>query len=181
MTNEQEMVLEFMKTFKQYAPPTPAMPDYATRELRAKLILEESLETIAALGITVTPKGGELKKDEYTFSQGGEPDMVEIVDGLADLHYVGYCGTANACGIDMEAAFKEVHRSNMSKLWTADEIKSDFFNDGLVAIQISAGTSPVFLVKRADGKAVKSPSYSEANLLGIIEWQNNRPSTNQEL
>ena len=41
--------------------------------------------------------------------------LVEIADGLADLLYVVF-GTAAAYGIPMDEVFREVHRSNLSKL-----------------------------------------------------------------
>lgn len=42
-------------------------------------------------------------------------DIIEVAKELADLLYVTY-GTASVCGIDIEPIFKEVHRSNMSKI-----------------------------------------------------------------
>jgi len=43
-------------------------------------------------------------------------DPVEFVDAVVDLLYFLY-GTALALGIPLEAAFREVHRSNMDKVW----------------------------------------------------------------
>lgn len=70
--------------------------------------------------------------------------IFDVADALADLMYV-VLGTAVAYGIDLEPIFQEVHRSNMSK-----------FIDGH---------------KREDGKWIKGPSYSPANLKPIIEAQ----------
>lgn len=70
--------------------------------------------------------------------------LAEISDALTDLLYVVY-GTAVATGIDIEPIFAEVHRSNMSK-----------FIDGH---------------KRKDGKWIKGPSYSPANLEPLIQEQ----------
>lgn len=69
---------------------------------------------------------------------------IEIADAIADLLYV-VIGTAVAHGIDIEPIFNEVHRSNMSK-----------FIDGY---------------KREDGKWIKGPSYSPANLEPLIQKQ----------
>ena len=66
-----------------------------------------------------------------------------IAKELADLLYVVY-GTAVSLGIDMEPVFKEVHRSNMSKVGG---------------------------YKREDGKWVKPPTYSPAALQDILEAQ----------
>jgi len=73
-------------------------------------------------------------------------ELHEVADAIGDLLYVVY-GTAIAYGIDIEPIFAEIHRSNMSK-----------FIDGY---------------RRADGKWVKGPSYSPANLEPIIEAQQN--------
>lgn len=69
--------------------------------------------------------------------------LVNIADGLADILYVVY-GAAVTYGIDMDPIFAEVHRSNMSKVGGH---------------------------KREDGKWVKPPTYSKANLAPIIQHQ----------
>lgn len=59
-------------------------------------------------------------------------------------------------------AFAEVHRSNLSKLWTVEELPH--------TSRIFAGKSRItksgskFIVQRGDGKIMKSPSYSPAQL-----------------
>ncbi|MBI3604324.1 MAG: hypothetical protein HY205_07765 [Nitrospirae bacterium] len=70
-------------------------------------------------------------------------DTAAMAKELADLLYVVY-GTAVSCGIDMKPVFQEVHRSNMSKVGGH---------------------------KRADGKWVKPPSYSPANITPILASQ----------
>ena len=71
-------------------------------------------------------------------------DLPAIAKELADLLYVVY-GTAVSCGIDMEPVFQEVHRSNMSKVGG---------------------------YKRDDGKWVKPPTYSPADVGTILREQN---------
>lgn len=71
-------------------------------------------------------------------------NTVESYDAILDLLYV-VIGTAVAMGLDLEPGWNEVHRSNMSK-----------FIDGH---------------KRADGKWIKGPSYSPADLAPIVEAQ----------
>lgn len=72
-----------------------------------------------------------------------------VAKELADVLYVTY-GAADALGIDLPTVFAEVHRSNMSKLDA----------DGHV-------------LRRADGKVLKGPSYQPPTLDGLVEW----PST----
>jgi predicted HAD superfamily Cof-like phosphohydrolase len=73
----------------------------------------------------------------------GQDDLAAVAKEMADLLYVVY-GTAVSYGIDMEPVFREVHRSNLSKVGG---------------------------YKRADGKWVKPPSYSPACLQPILEEQ----------
>ena len=54
-------------------------------------------------------------------------------------------GAAHTFGIDIEACFREVQRSNMSKL--------------------GADGKPMY---REDGKVLKGPKYSEPNLKSIL-------------
>ena len=70
-------------------------------------------------------------------------DLPAIAKELADLLYVVY-GTAVSYGVDMEPVFQEVHRSNMSKVGG---------------------------YKRDDGKWVKPPTYSPADILPILSTQ----------
>ena len=73
-------------------------------------------------------------------------DLVEVSDAITDLLVV-VLGTAVACGIDIQPCWDEVHRSNMTK-----------FIDGH---------------RREDGKWIKGPSYSPANLEPIVKAQQN--------
>lgn len=71
-------------------------------------------------------------------------DIVEIADSIADSLVV-VLGTAVACGIDIEPIFNEVMRSNMTK-----------FIDGYRA---------------PNGKWIKGPSYTPANIKPLLEQQ----------
>jgi predicted HAD superfamily Cof-like phosphohydrolase len=126
MTDEQRMVAEFHRAFDIAEATLPTIPDEAIRSLRVRLIQEEFDELQEAL------------------SRG---DAVAVAKELADLLYVVY-GTAVSCGIDMEPVFREVHRSNMSKVGGH---------------------------KRADGKWVKPPTYSPARLEPILATLSRTP------
>ena len=84
----------------------------------------------------------ELKHDELQAALG-QKDVAAVAKELADLLYVVY-GTAVSCGIDLEPVFREVHRSNMTKVGGH---------------------------KRADGKWVKPPGYSPARIEPILAMQ----------
>lgn len=122
MTDEQRMVAEFHRRFGIAIKTVPAAPDEATRSLRVNLIQEEFDELQEALA---------------------QQDLSAIAKELADLLYVAY-GTAVSCGIDLEPVFREVHRSNLSKV----------------------GGS-----RREDGKWVKPPTYSPACIQPILAAQ----------
>lgn len=122
MNEAQLMVQEFHKQFEIHVAPIPSIPDEPTQILRKRLIQEEFEELQEAMQ---------------------EKDLPSIAKELADLLYVVY-GTAVSLGIDMEPVFREVHRSNMSKVGGH---------------------------KREDGKWVKPPTYSPASLNKILEAQ----------
>lgn len=157
------LVVEFMRAFGQRVPDSPEMPDEATKTLRARLDKEERRELDEA------------------------KDLAEYLDAVCDSLYVTL-GAAAAAGFDSEtigAAFEEVHRSNMSKLWTEDEVsevRSGYntatlgdLSRGLFNCQYDVTRAAVdhevercLIVKRKDGKVIKSPGYSPANLWPII-------------
>jgi predicted HAD superfamily Cof-like phosphohydrolase len=90
---EQRMVKEFHRRFGEFIRSSPGLVDEATKELRIRLVREET---------------GEFEK------AANEGNLVKVADALADIMYVTY-GTAVSYGIDLEPIFREVHESNMSK------------------------------------------------------------------
>ena len=123
-TNFQR-VKEFMKSFGQEVKSKPAWPHWETMDLRIDLIQEEL---------------GELKDAIVN----GDGTLVDVADALSDLLYVVY-GAGHSFGLDLDACFKEVHRSNMSKL---DEYGK-----------------PIY---REDGKVLKGPDFTEPDLKSMI-------------
>ena len=94
-------------------------------ELRARLILEEAVETVVALvGLkqAVTMVSDEwdslrleyLHPDDDEVSEREEPNLVEVIDGLCDTIVV-CLGTAEDIGIDLEPFYDEVMKTNMAK------------------------------------------------------------------
>ena len=122
MASEQAMVEAFHRTFDIVVNPVPTVPDGPTRGLRIQLIKEEFNELKEALA---------------------REDLASIAKEMADLLYVVY-GTAVSYGIDMDPVFREVHRSNMSKVGGH---------------------------KREDGKWVKPATYSPALIEPILAEQ----------
>jgi predicted HAD superfamily Cof-like phosphohydrolase len=119
------MVEEFHQAFGVPVINAPAIPNSDRLYLRESVMEEEFKELLNAM---------------YNH------DMVGILDGLCDLLYTVY-GTAHEYGLGpvLKEAFREVHRSNMSKL--------------------GADGKPVM---REDGKVLKGPNFTPPDLAGVI-------------
>ena len=117
-------VREFMQKFGQEVKDKPEFPTRETAKLRIELIVEELNELIDA---------------------NEDKDLIGIADALTDILYVTY-GAGHAFGIDLDSCFREVQRSNMSKLG----------EDG----------KPIY---REDGKVLKGPNYSEPDLKKTLQ------------
>lgn len=130
MTDEQAMVEEFHKKFDILVHTSPTDASEDTRRLRIRLIQEEF---------------DELKESMV------EGNLAALAKEMADLLYVVY-GTAVSYGIDMEPVFREVHRSNLSKVGG---------------------------YKREDGKWVKPPTYSPAKIEPLLAMQMSAPGEAQ--
>lgn len=130
MTDEQSMVEEFHKKFDILVQACPTAASEETKRLRIRLIQEEF---------------DELKESM------AEGNLAALAKEMADLLYVVY-GTAVSYGIDMEPVFREVHRSNLSKVGG---------------------------YKREDGKWVKPPTYSPAKIEPLLAMQLSAPEEAQ--
>lgn len=122
MTDEQAMVEAFHRKFEILVRPVPTDLAEETKHLRIRLIQEEFDELKEAMAAG---------------------NLAAVAKEMADLLYVTY-GTAVSYGIDMEPVFREVHRSNLSKVGG---------------------------YKRADGKWVKPTTYSPADIESIMAVQ----------
>ena len=117
-------VKTFMQTFGQEVKIKTEFPEEKIVKLRYHLIKEELNELQNAIKTK---------------------DLKEIADALTDILYVTY-GAGHAYGIDLDKCFKEVQKSNMSKLG----------EDG----------KPIYNEK---GKVMKGSKYFEPNLRQFIE------------
>lgn len=163
MDYQTALVKKFHLKAGQLAPDKPTIPSLEVRILRAKLILEETLETILdGLGLNIH-QSNDLSAPHgmrFEFTECRPPNLVKIADGCADLRVV-VVGTEIACGIDGEAAFREVMRSNMSKYyWTPDELQKARL-DGCTVVKLDDGTH---CVTNEYGKVLKPAGYSPAQL-----------------
>ncbi len=173
MNQMQKHVEEFHKAFGVPVNQTPQgiAPDRLL--LRARLIFEEAQETIEAMGCGVVYD----RDNDLVIVAGelGDKNSVEnVADGLADLLYVTF-GACLEFGIDIQAVFDCVHESNMSKMWTRKERQNheepayNFEFVGLPELNSDKPDERCYIAKRADGKIIKSPSYSPADIKSVLE------------
>ena len=118
-----EKVKTFMTTYGQEVRESASFPDENIIKLRLKLIKEELEELEQALN---------------------DKNLLEVADALTDILYVTY-GAGHSFGINLDACFDEVQRSNMSKLG----------EDG----------KPIY---NEYGKVMKGPNFSKPNLKQFI-------------
>lgn len=177
----QQDIVTLMKQFEQEVKESPEMPDPATRLLRARLVFEEALEFVRACGCTVTSSTQQPVIDDIAvqLDPKGTPDLVEYVDGCIDQLVVTY-GALNAAGIDAQSAWDEVQRSNMSKAWPHCSVCDAVLERGSGSDLVHPGDSYAHggswqtilkVHKRDDGKFIKAPTYSPANVKRVIEEQ----------
>jgi predicted HAD superfamily Cof-like phosphohydrolase len=120
------MVGDFHTVFDQRDGNKPRLISSNEGKLRYSLLAEENNEYLEAVESN---------------------DLVGIADALGDQLYIIY-GTILKHGLQnkIEEVFREIHRSNMSKL--------------------GADGKPIY---REDGKILKGPSYFRPNIKSIIE------------
>src|SRR5215831_15185308 len=184
----QADIVTLMRQFNQEVKDSPELPDAPIRLLRARLVFEEALEFVKACGCTVvTSSNGPCEGERspviddiaVEFDPNGHPDLVEYVDGCVDQLVVTY-GALNAAGVKAQSAWDEVQRSNMSKAWphcsvcdAVLELGSDsaLIHPGDREAHSGAWQTILKVHKRDDGKFIKAPTYSPANLKRVIEEQ----------
>ena len=123
MTNFESVKI-FMETFGQEVKNKTSFPNEKIVELRSALIEEELSELKIALE---------------------QKNLEEVADALTDILYVTY-GAGHAFGINLDKCFKEVQKSNMSKLG----------RDG----------KPIY---NEQGKVMKGPNFFEPNLKQFLK------------
>lgn len=125
--DEQLLVELFMAKAHQEIPVRPTMPDLKVRQLRARLMLEEVLETInAGLGLEVSDQfsGRALDISSIDFRESGAGDLIQIADGCCDVNVVTK-GTGAACGIALKPCFMLVNGNNHMKFAPGHTFRSD--------------------------------------------------------
>lgn len=150
-------VTEFHKTTDSNIEPHPCIPGLDRIALRIDLIAEE-LE--------------ELRKAAY------QKDVVEVLDALCDLQYV-LTGTVLEFGMQniFEAAFNEVHDSNMSK-FCKDTMEAKAAADSFTFHKMENKRRDAYFKKVGNHfvirdsyteKILKGPRFRQPDLKSIID------------
>ncbi len=114
-TPHQQRVEAFMRLAKQDVPDKPITPSSEVCVLRARLILEEALETIEALGCEVlAERTFSVTKQNVAVVSVKDPDIVEVCDGCADISVVTI-GTLSAFGVPDNELLSLVDKNNLEK------------------------------------------------------------------
>lgn len=145
-SRHQMRVEEFMRKAGQEVPSSPTIPDDDIRLLRAKLIMEEALETIKALGVEMEIDArGVYDVRDIEFYAHDRVDIVEVVDGCCDIIVVttGTLSSFGVADIDFQLA---IDKSNLAK----------FAEGGY---------------RRADGKWVKPPDWTAPPIAELLRRQ----------
>lgn len=126
-TKHYKRIEKFMQLAGQDTPKRPVEPSEEIRVLRAKLIIEEALETVKALGVDITLAKMSFLENEDDFEYGISEhpfDMIEVADGVADISVVSI-GTLIACGITDEKLLKLVDKNNLAKFGEGHSFRED--------------------------------------------------------
>ncbi|MFG0261004.1 MAG: hypothetical protein ACF788_01240 [Novipirellula sp. JB048] len=151
-TAQQRRVESFMIAAGQTARAVPAKPSPEERILRAKLIIEEALETCSALGVAVVletaGQSGEVEhhavSEEFlTFHHVLNFNMAEAVDGCCDVMVVTL-GTLSCLGVGDVHVMNAVLDANDAKM-----------------------TGPI----REDGKRLKPEGWQPPDIAGELVRQ----------
>lgn len=133
---KHEQVAEFREKFGLCIEHTPRMLTPEELKLHSHLLEEEARELVDA------------------------NDLTAVRDYIGDMLYFLYGLAVNAgiaqCTIDQD--FAEIHRSNMTKMWTLREL-TDLDSNTLRL------DDRCYVVRDRHGKIVKSPSYEPPKLV----------------
>lgn len=147
--NPLQQVYEFHKTFKHPVLESPQVPDFSRADLRHRLLKEE------------------LEEFQKAYL---DRDIVEVADALADLQYV-LLGTVLEFGLRLRFSdiFREVHRSNMSKVCHSEQEAIDTIKANAEECYAVPDGDKWLVYRRADNKTIKSIKYSPADIQGALD------------
>lgn len=151
-------VKDFCHKAGQPVPTEKTYPTIKARELRARLILEEALEMVEALGFVLIKKDIEDdvigSADDFEYQCVGPLDHIGVMDAAVDLLWVGVTGPAVLCGLSdkLEECIEAIDQNNLEKFKSGHRCE-------------------------VTGKWIKSPNHKKPNLESIINNEKELPNT----
>ncbi len=148
MSTHQQLVALFLRRARHELPATPTYPSERIRLLQARLLLEETLEAVAAFGIDplillAEFQGGiELARKRGVSTFEPSLDLAALVKELCDVRVVA-TGSLCLAGVEDGAVQGEVDHNNLLK--------------------IANGTF------RDDGKFCKDPNHPKPDLHNVLQ------------
>ena len=177
MTSPNDLVTEFHQVYgapiRSIDEPTV---DFDRVHMRYALIAEEFAELTEAI---YGSQARRLIEDRVSlvqnYSDHNNRDVIEAADALADMVYVIY-GMALESGIPLDDILQEVQRSNLSKLPPCPacsgkgyaDFDTGYFYHQLAECPACNGSGAGEPLRRADGKILKGPNFSEPNIKKIL-------------
>lgn len=142
-TTHYQKVHDFMDGAKQLPQNKFLIPPKEERILRSKLILEEAMEQVEGLGVSLMYNHDDchpyfLTEDVISFKDNGDYDAQKVLDAFCDINVIN-TGTAITCKFSeilLDKSQEAVDNNNLSKLDGPD--------------------GPIF---REDGKLLKPDGY----------------------
>lgn len=157
MTDVEQSLLDFHKSFGAYYNETPTIPPQDTQALRIRLLREEYQELI----------------DELLLSEAGLGNLEAIATEAIDLVYVTV-GLCLAFGIPFNDVFAGIHEANMRKLVDCPTCAVEYYEltnkePQLVSegCEVCKFTGKVSL-KDPGGKMMKPPGWQKADVASIL-------------
>jgi|GEM_PF-2299769 len=127
-TEHYDRVRLFMELAGQATPEAPTEMDAETRELRARLLIEEVFETIQrGLGVQIFAQNwwGPINAEHlYLSCENEQYDPIELLDGCCDVKVIT-TGTLIAAGLTDAQPQRLVDDNNLAKFGPGHSIRDD--------------------------------------------------------
>jgi predicted HAD superfamily Cof-like phosphohydrolase len=148
----------------------PIVPSVTTRERRLRLLLEEFLEVVEAMGFEMTVGGhSDFAHSELGVKhvEGSRYCVVETADGLSDINVI-VAGTAVEFGIPLHVTDYEVYSSNLTKVLpdgtTIVNGVTPGYRGGEEWLEHADANEEGFQEDRPVGKILKPDNFVPANI-----------------
>lgn len=106
-----------------------------------------------------------------------DPELIQELRRVMNKIYVACMMTyrlADFLGVDVVELVREIHRSNMTKLWPADmeerqkAVENCKYDKHDLSFRHADGTDMMIGFRVSDGKILKSPTYSDVDLTAFV-------------